>query len=209
MNKLLCIYPLDFTTEFLSPIFNSICKFKGVTPLTGDSRDDIFLELLPSYLNDESYDSIIFLGHGCSNGLYGSGFNIIISQNELEQIKHKKLILFSCNSSELLENIKSFRHIGFGYILSSIEEIETIHNFHNIDLRTLSKIDISYLRKRYIEIWENVLKNISTLDLELIEKRLHLFFNYAIVNTLNDKKYHNRRLIADILFYINRDINCK
>ena len=209
MNKVFCIYPTDQTTEFLLPVFNTISKFQGVISLAGDSREDLFYERFKEILLDESLDTFIFLGHGNSKYLYGSGFNILIPHDELFQINHKKFILFSCNSSDLLENIQSKCHIGFGFIPSELEDLSSMQSFHKMDLSSLKKEDIDYLRKKYVSAWLRALDGLPFFDIEALGKRLYLFLNRAIVDTLMDKSIKNRRLISDILFYIKSDLQVK
>ena len=46
MNRILCIFPKDATTEFLRPVYNDICALPNVKGLELDTiNDDDFLEV--------------------------------------------------------------------------------------------------------------------------------------------------------------------
>ena len=114
MNKTVCIYPKDESTDFLSPLYDFLCE-KGCEGLHKDTTEN----------TDEAYalikeaDSIIFLGHGASDTLYGSPqdgeFTVLINETNIQELLYgKRCFILACNSYEFCENYNLTSFIGFG-----------------------------------------------------------------------------------------------
>ena len=67
MNKTVCIYPKDESTDFLSPLYDFLCEkgCEGWHKDTTENTDEVYAFI-------KGADCIIFLGHGASDTLYGS-----------------------------------------------------------------------------------------------------------------------------------------
>ena len=98
MNKTVCIYPKDESTDFLSPLYDFLCE-KGCEGWHKDTTEN----------TDEAYalikeaDSIIFLGHGASDTLYGSPqdgeFTVLINETNIQVLLYgKRCFILACNS---------------------------------------------------------------------------------------------------------------
>ena len=90
MSKLMCIYPVDKTTDFLLPIYEQLellPDFVGYRFDTNDSSKTKNLHNASHQIAEN--DFVFFLGHGASNKLYGS-----VNENgeKLEHIKNLKVI---------------------------------------------------------------------------------------------------------------------
>lgn len=70
MNNIICIYPCDETTVFLDPL-QEIIKQNKIPVLNGDTREECHLHDIFQSVSEA--ECIIFLGHGSSSCLYGSG----------------------------------------------------------------------------------------------------------------------------------------
>ena len=104
MNKNICIYPKDPSTDFLVPLFDAICSsgFSGFHLDTNVVENKIMIfEILNNAQN------IIFLGHGSSGKLYGTPYgnslSDLITNNNIHLLKGKRLFLLSCNSDQFCE----------------------------------------------------------------------------------------------------------
>lgn len=210
-NRLLCIYPKDDTTVFLQPVFEQLCSLDYVVGFHKDSTDDDFFEQLESLI--QKSDTIIFLGHGASDKLFGTYPNPIFDRkideylDNLKWLRDKKLILFACRSKEFIETFNYNQCIGFGLIPTSMEDLEG--SFHrNVNLKKLDSLDIAFFNQILISIWKRTIENVtSLLDLEDFYNNFKLFANYEITNTLiNCKEFQHYRTIADVLFYLKEDM---
>ena len=207
MNKTFCIYPKDLTTQFLIPVYNAFMETENTYGISGDSSEDYFYDTLTNALGSQDIHSFIFLGHGCSSYLYGNNFSELITTDDLMSVKDKTLILFACNSSQLLEKIGAKKGIGFGFIPSGQDDILHSSKYHNLDLSPMHQEDWSYLRNIYQECWVRAIKSLKDKsNVYDLYKRLDLFLNKAIVETLMNFTMANRALISNILYYVKKDM---
>ena len=207
MNSIFCIHPSDLTTEFLVPVYNAFMEHEDTYGVSGDSTEDTFFDELTKALNNDNVHSFIFLGHGHSTSLYGNGFSELITEDELRSINNKTLILFACNSSQLMEKIGAKKGIGFGFIPSGQDDIAHSSKFHNLDLSPMEILDWNYIRDAYQKSWIRALNTHNDFsDIYGLYKRLDLFLNKAIVEILMDSTIVNRKLISNILFYVKKDM---
>lgn len=207
MNRSFCIYPTDLTTEFLSPVYKTLVAHEDIKGISGDSTEDLFFDKLTDALSCSIIHSYFFLGHGCSTALYGNGFSELITADELKSVNDKNLILFSCNSSQLMEKIDAKKGIGFGFIPSGQDDILHSTKFHHLDLSHMQHADWNYLREAYQKIWIRALKYTNDISNTYnLYKNIELFLNKAIVEVLQESNLINRNLIASILFYVKKDM---
>lgn len=207
MNNSFCIHPKDVTTEFLSPVYNAFMEIECTTGISGDSTEDLFYDELANALKNPNINSLIFLGHGYSSALYGNGFSVIITEDELKSINCKNLILFACNSSKLMGKIGATKGIGFGFIPSGQDDILHSSRFHQLDLSSMQPNDWNRLRCAYQESWIRAIRSSKNiLDVYGLYKKLDLFLNRAIVDVLNESTCGNRELISNILFYVKKEM---
>lgn len=126
---MIIIYPTDPSTKFLKEIVTNIAKY---TDFDFDNvKPEEYDQTLDFLADKEDSNTILFLGHGYSDGLYGgcyvpSGKKILISKKNADQILlDKKIILFACKSSEFLKSLNNIFHvaIGFGNIKTDKEDL--------------------------------------------------------------------------------------
>lgn len=209
MNNVLCIFPKDCTTEFLSPVYKSIVSAYSATGLLDDPTvDDDYLEKLDSEASQA--DSIIFIGHGSSRALYGINFNeIICEENEnIEIFRGKRVILFACKSIDFIRHFKFNNAIGFGLMPTSTFDIQPDKSFHNLPIGELSVEDLDYIRCCIVRIWQNSLSESDIFDVRKFYNSFSFHTNVEIVNCLlNHKSAPNYRLISDVLYYMKEDMD--
>lgn len=207
MNRLFCIHPIDLTTEFLTPVYDKFMEKENIQGVSGDSTDDNFYDVMSDALNDTGIHTYIFLGHGCSNLLYGNGFSELITLNELIKNKDKAMILFACNSIQLLEKAGIRHGLGFGFIPSGPDDILHSTKFHNLDLSQMNVADWSILRQVYQKCWIRSIDNWNEKgDVCSLSRMFHLFLSKSIAEILHDFTIEKRILISNILFHIKKDM---
>lgn len=207
MNKTFCIYPKDLTTDFLAPVYNAFMEAENMYGISGDSSEDVFYDTLTMSLGSQDIHSFIFLGHGCSSSLYGNNFSELITADDLMPINDKILIFFACNSSQLMKKIGAKKGIGFGFIPSGKDDILHSSKFHDLDLSPMQSVDWSYLRNMYQKCWVRAIESLKDIsNVYDLYKRLDLFLNKAIVETLMNFTMANRVLISNILYYVKKDM---
>lgn len=207
MNRSFCIHPRDLTTEFLTPVYNAFMEAEHIYGFSGDTSEDSFFEMLTEALESPDINIFIFLGHGYSSALYGNGFSELITEDELRSISDKTLVLFACNSYQLLKKIGAKKGIGFGFIPSGQDDILHSTKFHNLDLSPMQHVDWCYLRDAYQRCWVRAIKSMENISNTYgLYKRLDLFFNKAIVEVLTNSSMINKVLISNILFHVKKDM---
>ena len=209
MNNILCIYPKDTTTEFLSPVYKEIISIYSANGLLGDpTEDDDYLEKL--YLAANQADSIIFIGHGSSRSLYGINFNeIICEENEnIEILRGKRIILFACKSIDFIRHFKFNNAIGFGLMPTSVFDTQPGKTFHDLPIGELSVEDLGYIRDCIVRIWQNSLRESDIFEVRKFYNSFSFHTNVEIVNCLlNNKSSSNYKLVADVLYYLKEDMD--
>lgn len=211
MNKALCIFPKERTTSFLQPVFDMLQEMgvSGFNYNTIESNEDLYRIIQDQIKNS---DLIIEFCHGCSTCLYGTqgegGFdgNELLSGDDLLALKGKKLILFSCNSVEMARKNKYVSAVVFGLIPCTIEETQTAQ-FHNLSMKKLTKEDVNTIQQSLVRVWIRTLRQVGIANLRQFCKTFRFFLNVEIVRILIDCRTNHFRSIADVLFYIKKDMD--
>lgn len=207
MNKILCIYPKDATTEFLRPVYNDICALPNVKGLELDTiNDDDFLDHLSSALLGSNI--VIFLGHGSSTCLYGTNLNPLVDDGmgNIEELRGKSMIIFACKSAEFIKRYHFPKSLGFGFIPTSLDDARD-GVLHNMNLRELDSVGLEMFKKAIVRIWHRTLKEVTFEQMERIPDLFSFYTNHEIVNTLlHHKDYQYYRIVADMLYYLKDDM---
>lgn len=211
MDNLFIIHALDHTTEFLSVFKNEFSD--NYHPFTANEKsENEIIELLEGLPEDSI---IVFLGHGHSTGLYTPEDSEnypkkIFLNTEIGEVlfKNKTVLLLSCNSSQFIHRLNSYKQIiGFGNIISSEEEI-TIEADSTGKWRDLDKKDIDSFNHMYCNaVIESLLlfKN-ETIIFSKIPQYIEFFINKEINNILKNKEKENRIEVARLLFEFRNDM---
>lgn len=208
MSNSLCIFPKDVTTEFLRPIFDLICESSLFIGLDSDSiDDDDYLDTLENKIKD--VETVIFLGHGSSTTLYGSNLNPIFCQeNEnIRWLERKKLLLFSCRSTDFLKKYKLHSSIGFGFIPTSLDDARDGVNLHKIDISGLDFLDIEAFKTSIVNIWKRTIIDVRLSSINRFMSLFAFYTNVEIVDILiNHKDLPHNMIVADMLYYLKEDM---
>lgn len=208
MSKILCIFPKDTTTEFLRPVYNTLCQQSNVVGLELNIvEDDNFLEKLLDATSRA--DCVVFLGHGTNSGLYGTIQVPLIDDKigNIDCLKNKALILFACKSAEFIKNYRYTNALGFGFIPSSLDDVRG-GKLHNIELSKLSQADLDLFRNAVVRIWVRTLAEAPVHDICRVQRHFTFYTNCEIVDMLlNHKDCAMCRTIADMLYYLKADMD--
>lgn len=208
MKRSLCLFPKDNTTEFLRPVYELLCKDEKIIGFENDAiEDDNYFETLENLLKE--VDGIIFLGHGSSKTLYGTNLNPIIDDktSNLEYLKNKQLLLFSCKSSDFIKNYNLHNAIGFGFIPTSKDDACEGAKLHGQDISCLKHEDLHYFQDAITRILIRTLQDTSWDKTYVFIRKLSFYTDIEIVEILlNHKNLPNYRLVADMLYYLKYDI---
>lgn len=208
------IISVDPSTKFLYQIVE-ILSSKGVKHnlIQIEPTEESYKQSFEIISNLDKESTILFLGHGQSNQLYG-GEDIptfskkpFVKLNEMGVFKEQLLFLLACDSSDLLKSScrisKIKKSIGFGGLPTSPEEIEKdrklalqnisndcIDRFRQTIVETVSNAFLAYIKRGNNDFI--YLKNILTL---LIDKKI----NESIIIERNCA-------LAELLFRMRNDM---
>lgn len=211
MSDLFFIHALDKTTSFLSVFQEHFRTNFFVIEPNKDSVDNSikYLQEIPAN------SAVIFLGHGHSTGLYTpeavsfKKYTFVDKSNGKDLFANKKVILLSCRSSEFISRINlSNQIIGFGNILSSVEELGVEASLETGYYRDLSEDDINYFNSSYCFAIISALK-LYTSGIYLfkdIPVLIEFYVNKKINETLLNKEINNRVEIARLLFEFRNEM---
>lgn len=210
MSKTICIFSQekDGSTDFLRPLYDYICATLSADGVgyNADSEEDTVSEI---YDKVKDADTIIFLGHGNSKGLYASvqdNFELF-NQTHIAILADKSLFLLACKSADFIKRFSLTPAIGFGHLPTSAEDAKHWNNEHGISLDDFSEDDIKLYNDALVKILCNVINPQTISNNNLLYNRLKLQTSIEIVNCLIVHKDNpHYRKIADMLFYLQKDI---
>ncbi|KKX46910.1 hypothetical protein [Sphingobacterium sp. IITKGP-BTPF85] len=212
MNKYSVIrvyHAVDPTTTFLQSLENL-----GENYTSFNEEDNTFFERDVKNYDEKSL--IIFAGHGFSDGLYRPSNERNESEDYLMMnattanicFQNHDVILLACRSNEFIKKLSTYNNIiGFGNIISSIEEVDS-HNRNNEIKLILSNTDISLFNESYVKaIYQTLLLlQGNKIDFSKAPYYIEFYINKIINNILKDNNIDNRKEIARQLFRFRNEI---
>jgi len=206
MNKIVCIYPEDQTTVFLNPVYQHICTNLNAVGINSDTTDeDDSLEKIYEEIKDA--ETVIFLGHGTSKELYGSRCdNVVFNETNKDLLLDKKVLLVACKSGQYIQNFKLKNAIGFGNMPTSLDDARTFEFIHKIPISNFTCKEIEIYKNALIRILIYSISEETIKDLHLLVERLKFLTHKEIVNCLTHKESNSYRDLADIIYYIYKDM---
>lgn len=210
MSKIVCIYPQDATTDFLSPLCDHICKTFGAVTVGYDIDDDED-PIEEIYKETQEAQTIFFLGHGMSSCLYASILDNVelFNKDNINTLKNKRLFLLACNSNQFIKKFNLTNSIGFGFLPTSEDDIRQTRSFHNLNISNMGYYDIRLFNDALVQCFIKTLSKETIDDFNLFKERLFFNISKGIVNCLIDKGSVNYRLVADELYFIYNDMVIK
>lgn len=210
MSKTICIYSKerDKTTDFLAPLCKHICD-QLQAECVGydvDSEEDSVAII---YQSIQDADSVIFLGHGDSTGLYasaGDDYKLFDAAN-IDLLRGKRLFLMACNSADLIKRFHLENALGFGNLPTSIDDVQNWKVLHSVRIEDFTGEDIKLYDDALINIFSDVISPETMADYNLLYDRLKFQTSIEITKCLTQHIHTKHyREIADLLFYMQKDI---
>ena len=171
----LCIYPQEESTSFLKPIADKL-REKGFEVYDGSTGNEEYARSILEGIPD--YDNIVFLGHGSSEALSGSGLTPLIKGEQVELFRGKRLFLLSCNSKEFTSSYSLSNAIGFDIIPTGETDIHTILDqdysyFENVP----DDNDLEWFRSAIVRIIINSFNDCDMSNMLLLYNRVKMYTN--------------------------------
>lgn len=200
-NKtIVCLYPIDPTTDFLMPIYEILSQFDGFNGYRISTSEQDINDIKFEIEKSSSYNMIIFLGHGASHCIYGSMKEKISTSNDLIRYNNADCIFLSCRSSEFLK-AHNGNHIGFGDMPTDYNEVEAERQLNDIEyLEGLDERDIEYYRNQIVDFFIKAIRMSQLKSLEEFYKAIKLFANKEISVLLLNKQRNHYRHLADLIY---------
>lgn len=199
MNKNICIYPKDPSTDFLAPLFDAICSsgFSGFHLDTNveENKNNIF-----DALNEAQ--NIIFLGHGSSGRLYGtpyeSSLSDLITEDNVHLLNGKRLILLSCNSNQFCEYYNLQPSISFGDMPTGKHDVDSqLEN--DPSFPRLEERDIGVYNSALVRTISRAILSVGIDNFGGLYRKILLYANVEISECLLNKQCAKFRDVADLL----------
>ena len=204
-NKIVCIYPIDKTTEFLLPIFERLQKESNFIDYRFDTNDTNSVNKMKDDLSNlEQPSFIVFLGHVASYCLYGTPEEnkkkVLFSADDLSLFQNHNCFFLSCRSSEYLSG-KAQSYIGFGDIPTDYLEIISERDLGDIHYMCgIDETDIELYKKYIVDIILHTIDCCGCDSLLIFYNKIKLYINKRIADLLVNKEIQNYRLMADLLY---------
>lgn len=181
-NKIVCIYPIDKTTEFLLPIFERLQKESNFIDYRFDTNDTNSVNKMKDDLSNlEQPSFIVFLGHGASYCLYGTPEEnkkkVLFSADDLSLFQNHNCFFLSCRSSEYLSG-KAQSYIGFGDIPTDYLEIISERDLGDIHYMCgIDETDIELYKKYIVDIILHTIDCCGCDSLLIFYNKIKLYIN--------------------------------
>lgn len=211
-DKILCIYPIDQTIDFLVPIPDKLQKiFEDKFEMVRiDSEEDSYLKAIYKMETCSVNTLIVFIGHGsnagfhCYDKLKNENLVFLNAQN-IKRIQKKNIFAFACNSSIFLKKFSSDTNswIGFDDLPTEKETFPIEFNDDNEKVRLLDlykTILIDAILFSLIELINtgSILKSFSSLK---------LFLNKFMIKFASNKSNEYNKKVAELIFNTKKGLD--
>ena len=131
MSRLVCVFPVDDSTNFLESVRMVLEEKLGATIIRGDTTREEHRNEISNRLHElTEQDIFVFMGHGASYCLYGSPqggeLQPLFGKGALSLPNRSKSLLISCRSNDFTESLQLINTIGFGEIPATWEEMRKL-----------------------------------------------------------------------------------
>lgn len=128
MSRIVCVFPMDDSTNFLEPVRIVLEKKLDATIIRGDTtKEEHRKEIMAQLCELTEQDVFVFMGHGASYCLYGSPqggeLQPLFGRDALSLPNRSRSLLISCRSNDFTESQQWVNAIGFGEIPATWEEM--------------------------------------------------------------------------------------
>lgn len=155
--------------------------------------------------------SIIFMGHGLSDKLYGGESDTFKKQallniQDFSKFKNKKIYCFSCFSSSLLSKSHNYRTslgcLGFGIMPTEMQEIRLQSSLSSL---SISEENIEYVKNLIINIIKSVISEIIKGSDD--SEDIYYLVKSILLSEINKTALtENNFTLSELIFHIYNDI---
>jgi len=217
VSNIICIFPIDKTTDFLLPIYESLSKFDSFSGFRSENNEELFESLNDKIksIKDEN-NFIVFLGHGASNCLYGATINDkktkLFDKSNIDLFNNQNIFFLSCRSSDFINNNAEkimINGIGFGDIITDYSEV--VSERDDGDALFLPNINEEMIEEFKTKLVALVIKGFEYLNLDEYSIKqiyyfLKLLINKEISNILLNRSTKGFRDIADLIYDLKNEM---
>lgn len=206
---MIIINPTDPSTKFLNQIIETAkktisCEIDKVKP-------EEYKTTLDFINSTHKSKTLLFLGHGFSEGIYGGcyvaeGKQVLLRKDKGEVLfKDKKVILFSCRSSEFITTFSETFEvaIGFGDIKTTKDDLTSNHDKKKY--RDLNSIRI--FRENLVNLFISSFVESIEMNYTFLQyyNSLKLRINKCICK-FSLSKEPNERLAGELMFELKKEM---
>lgn len=156
MNRIVCVFPMDDSTNFLEPVREVLEKELDAAIIRGDTtKEEHRNEIMAQLCELTEQDIFVFMGHGASYCLYGSPqggkLQPLFGKGALSLPKRSRSLLISCRSKDFIEFQQLVNAIGLGEIPATWEEMRKLREedcgcYSGVDEDTISEYRNSFVK---------------------------------------------------------------
>lgn len=215
MSRIVCVFPLDDSTNFLEPVRKVVEKELNATIVRGDTtKEEHRNEIMAQLRELTEQDTFIFMGHGASYCLYGTPqggeLQPLFEKGNLSLPKYSGSLLISCRSSDFIESQKLVNVIGFGEIPTTWEEMRKLREddcgrYTGVDKDTISEYRNSFVNAlcRALKLWS------PSMPLSQLYQNIRLCVTGQIVRHLLEKRLElpQRQGLFEMLYELKQDVD--
>jgi hypothetical protein len=202
-HEVIVVYPKDPSTLFLQPIIDILKKIYPNAKFSSPAPNTFGTDI-----TDET-ELIIFLGHGTPSQLCGSikengeKSTFLNINNGSVQLDSATVILFSCNSNEYLNKVRSNSNIdffiSFGDMPTDWKHIDHNRKINDLYLKHFKEEQLDYYKSAIVQSLVKGFKiGYNTNSLLGIIKGLTLIINKKISEIILTKSWGNEEKIQMI-----------
>lgn len=213
MSRIVCVFPVDESTNFLEPIRMILEKELGATIIRGDTtKEEHRNEIMTQLRELTEQDIFVFMGHGASYCLYGSPLDgesqTLFGKDALSLPNRSRSLLISCRSNDFINPLQLVNAIGFGEIPATWEEIRKLREDDCSCYAGIDEDTVPEYRNSFVNALCGALKLWSpSSPLSQLYQNIQLCITGQIVRHLLEKKLElpQRQGLFKLLYELKQD----
>lgn len=212
LDKILCIYPIDPTTDFLISIpYQLQIVYKNQFELLRiDSSEESYLKAIYRMETCSNNTLILFIGHGSTAGFHcytemENDSVIFLNAHNIKRITKKNIYAFSCNSSIFLRKFSCNTNSWLGF-----DDLPTeIETFPIAFLQDEDKMKfLDFYKKVLTEaILFSIIQLVDFGSFSKSSSSLKLFLNKEMINLASSNSTEKNRELAELIFKTKKGID--
>lgn len=218
-SNIICIYPSDQTTDFLSPIVK-VLELYGASIFRLQPNDCPYNDIKRRIYESESGTLVFFLGHGADNRLYGAMVNgskdIFVNSTENGIFNDKNIVLLACKSNDFIQSYLTKKRtqypplnaIGFGILPTDWNDVIAERDGDAMAFNGIIEQDIDYFRTTLVQIFSSTIKYIldKGFSVKKFYTHIKLRLNKEIATLLTERQKMHYSEIAALFHRVKEEV---